>query len=210
MHPTSGWMGIQCAGEFFTSFTCLYESLKGCIGREAQFELCWKRKGIFSAQHQTLLSSSWGQFALGWAVRMSWMNADSGLCLSLCFFFSECRLNSCDLPSRIKDKIGFIFSLLDFVLIVYILKMNTKDWRYIWIIYLLVLKPVYILIFPQKTRFVVVTMCRGTVRSTTVNLVSSICCSPRTLKCNQFKRRLAQWPFFRWAQMMFNVKRVLC
>lgn len=63
--------------------------------------------------------------------------------------------------------------------------------------------------FSQKTRFVAVTMCRGTVRSTTVNLVSSICCSPRTLKCNRFKRRLAQWPFFRWAQTMLNVKRIL-
>lgn len=75
-----------------------------------------------------------------------------------------------------------------------------KSWVwYISIIYLGLLNWMFWSFFSQKTRFVAVTMCRGTVHWTTVNLVSSICCSPRTLKCTQFKRRLAQWPFFRWA-----------
>lgn len=114
-------------------------------------------------------------------------------------------LNSCDLPSRIKDKIGFIFSLLIFFF--YCIYFDEHHRKKVYFMYWIVLKWIYINL-SQKTRSVAVTMCRGTVRSTTVNLVSSICCSPRTLKCSQFKRRLAQWPFFRWAQTMFNVKRV--
>lgn len=52
-------------------------------------------------------------------------------------------------------------------------------------------------VFLQKTHFVVVITYRGTVHWITVNLVSSTCCSPRTLKCNRFKHHLAQSAFSR-------------